>query len=151
MQFIYFLEIYTTNLLKMDLNNPKEKELVIPDVARVSILPLFEIDYDSAEESMDYNCKNVVIMTFELQGRAKEECKDTKVELLTAVRNTGCNQKCCVYKHSIQEPPGEEENRVKVCVGYSYEMLEYFKVDGAIFECEVCFYLSLPDNCVRIE
>ena len=145
MIFIYFLEIYTTNLLKMDLNDPQEiSELVIPDVAKVSILPLFQIDCDCAE---DY--KNVVIMTFKLQGRAKKEREDTKVELLTAVRNTDCNQKCCVYRYSIEEPPGdEEEKRFEACVGYSYEMLEYFKVDGAIFECEVCFYLSLPDNCV---
>ena len=134
----------------MDLNAPQEiSELVIPDVARVSILPLFQIDCDRVEKSKDYNYKNVVIMTFKLEGRAKKEREDTKVELLTAVRNTDCNQKCCVYRYSIEEPPGEEEEkRFEVCVGYSYEMLEYFKVDGAIFECEVCFYLSLPDNCV---
>ena len=142
--------MYTTNLLTMDLSDPQEiSGLVIPDVARVSILPLFQIDCDCAEESKGYNCKNVVIMTFKLEGRAKKECEDTKVELLTAVRNTDCNQKCCVYKYSIEEP-GEEEKRFEACVGYSYEMLEYFKVDGAIFECEVCFYLSLPDNCVKL-
>ena len=137
--------------MRIDLNNPKEiSGIIIPDVARVSILPFFEIDCDSAEESMDYEYKNVIIMLLVLEGRAKEECKDTKVELLTAVRNLEYNQKCCVYRHSIEEL-GEEEKRFEACVGYSYEMLEYFKADGAIFECEVCFHLSLPDNCVRIE
>jgi len=133
----------------MDLNDPREITGVeIPDIARVSIIPLFEVDCDSAEESIPNEFKNFLVITLELEGRAKEKCDDTKVELLTAVRNIECNQKCCVSKHSI-EKPGEVE-RFQACVGHSYEMLEFFKVDGAIFECEVCFYLSLPDNCVRL-
>ena len=39
-------------------------------------------------------------MTFKFEGRAKEECEDTKVEPLTAVRNTDCNQNA-VYTSTV--------------------------------------------------
>ena len=134
--------------MRMNLDEPNDLNGNIPDVAEVNIEPFFDIDPDSAEESRNCKSKNMLMITLELIGRAKENYQDMKIEVLTSVRNIQHHQKCCVYEYTVKNSP--EIVQYLACVGHSYEIMEFFKSEGAILECEVCFRLPLPDNCVRL-
>ena len=134
--------------MSMNLEDPEDLNGNIPDVAEFNIKPFFDIDLDSAEESINCKSKNVLMITLELIERAKENYQDMKIEVLTSIRNIQHHQKCCVYEHTMKN--NMEIVRYSACVGYSYEIMEFFKSEGAILECEVCFRLPLPDNCVRL-
>ncbi len=121
--------------MKMNFNDPEDICRDIPDVAGVTITPMFGVIEDTSGE------KNTLIITLELFGRAKEHYQAMNIQILTSVRNEEHHEKCCIYEYVLTNIQ-EEIPRYEADVGYNYE-LEFFEKDGAILECEVCFRLPV--------
>ncbi len=135
--------------MRLNLEDLRIIEEEVQDIAKVKIVPLFNLNLEAKEAVSNHESRHNIVLHISLKEDGKKYRREIKVDINTSLKNK-LKQKCCVYSSRTEFDDDEDMLTHDVCIGYTCEMKEFFASNEAYLECEICFNLPPPNNCVHI-